>query len=152
MSTGPMFRFLVFVAIAVGAWGYLNHLGRGMDSLRDDLVGRTRFLIRQAQSADTETLARLTARYAAPAGAPALQKAQFEGLWAMLRAGEPGSVTHSGPAPDASGPAHPRRQVTFRGRDERGQPASVRVDWVQIDRTWYVSGFNTVEPVAPSSS
>jgi hypothetical protein len=150
MSTGPMIRFLVFVAVAAGAWGYLSHLGNGMSTVRDDLVGRTRFLIRQAHTDDAESRARLAARYTLPSGDAAQAKAQFEELWAMLRLGDPGSVANSGPPSEPADPAHPRRQVIFRGRDEQGQPAWLRVDWVQIKGTWYVNGFKVVKPAVPS--
>jgi hypothetical protein len=140
MSTGRMIRTFVLFAVVGGMGGYLNHLRLDLGQARGDLLLRTRFLIRQARDADVETKQRLFARYWLPGGDPAQQKAQFERLWSVLHECEPGSVAYASRADVATegGGAPPRRQVLLQRKDRQGKPATLRLEWVQMDGTWYI--------------
>jgi hypothetical protein len=141
MTLGRMIRFIALFVIVLSVWSYMNHVGHSMSHVRDDLLGRTRFLIRQARSGDAETMARLAARYRRPADDVPPLPVDFGELWPVLREGEAGSAAYAEAAAPASSASTVQRRVVFRGKDEKGQPATVQLDWVRVDGKWYVEGW-----------
>lgn len=139
MTLGRIVRFSALFIILLSVWAYMNQVGQSMSQVRDDVATRTRFLIRQAQSADPETLARLADRYRGPANGLPPHSVDFAKLWPLLRSGEPNTVT---PA-DAASPTNDTttRQVVFHGRDETGKPAKVQLGWVQVEGKWYIGAY-----------
>ena len=140
MTLGRIVRFIALFVIVLSAWCYMNHVGRAVSSVRDDLPGRTRFLIRQAQIGDATTLARLAARYRCPADDVPPLPIEFDRLWPVLRDGDPSTVAPN----DADSPEiapTPSRQVRFQGRDDRRRPATVQLDWVQVRGAWHIEGW-----------
>src|SRR5215213_5366862 len=127
MTLGRIIRFSALFIILLTVWASMDHIGQSMSQIREDPATRTRFLIRQAQIADAETLARLAARYRRPADGRSPLPLDFAKLWPILRDGQPNSVTPADPAsPDNDAES---RQVAFHGKDETGRPAKVHVDW-----------------------
>jgi hypothetical protein len=143
MLSGRIIRFVFLAAIMAAAWGYLDHVQNDLSQARSDLLTRTRFLVRQAQTADAETRERLYARYRLPDGDATQQKEQFEQLWSVLRACEPGTVAYADGTPAQDEASHPRRQVILQGKDEQGRPARVRLDWVRVNDMWYIEDGGT---------
>jgi hypothetical protein len=139
MLSGRIFRFVFLAAIMAVTWGYLDHLQGSLSQARSDLLTRTRFLIRQAQTADAETRERLCARYRVPDGDLDRQKQQFEQFWSVLRMCEPRTVAYADGIPPQDGRSLSRR-VVIHGRDVQGRPSRVRLDWVRINDTWYIEG------------
>jgi hypothetical protein len=139
MTLGRIIRFSALFIILLSVWAYMNHIGHSMSQARSDLLARTRFLIRQAQAGDAETLARLVARYRLPAHAVPPLPVDFNKLWPILRDGQPNTVAYADAASPQSAVAI--RQVQFQGKDEKGQPAKVQLEWVQVEGVWYINGY-----------
>src|SRR5438093_13245538 len=118
MLSGRIIRFVFLAAMMAATWGYLDHVQNDLSQARSDLLTRTHFLIRQAQTADAETMERLCARYRLPDGDPAAQKEQFERLWSVLRACEPGTVAYADGTSSPDERSHSRR-VMIQGKDEQ---------------------------------
>jgi hypothetical protein len=144
MTLGRIVRFSALFIILLTVWAYMNHVGQSMSQVRDDLATRTRFLIRQAQTADADTLDRLAARYRRPADDLPPLPVDFAKLWPLLRDGQPNTVIPADAAAPTSNDA--TRQVVFQGKDEQGKPAKVWVDWVQIQGKWYIGGYGRKAP------
>ena len=137
MLSGRIFRFVFLAAMMLATWGYLDHVQSDLGQYRSDLLTRTRFLIRQSQTADAETRERLSVRYRVPDGELDRQKLQFEQIWSVLRACEPRTVVYADDLPSQNGRS-PSRRVVIRGRDAQGRPSRVNLEWVRINDTWYI--------------
>lgn len=144
MTLGRMIRFIALFVLMLSVWGTMNHIGHSMSQARGDLLVRTRFLIRQAQAGDAETLARLTARYRLPAHDVPPRPVDFDRLWPLLRDGQPHTVAYTDPSSPQS--AATTRQVVFQGKDENGQPAKVQLDWMQVEDRWYINCYRVQVP------
>jgi hypothetical protein len=149
MTLGRIIRFSALFIILLSVWAYMNHVGQSMSQVREDPATRTRFLIRQAQSADSGTLARLAGRYRRPAEDLPPHPVDFAKLWPILRDGQPNSVTPADPASPVNDAT--TRQVVFQGKDESGRPVKVRVDWVRLEGKWYLDGYSDASEKAKES-
>jgi hypothetical protein len=135
-----MIRYLIFVTVMASIWGYLGHLQSGLGQFRNDLLGRTRFFIRQARGGDAQTRERLFTRYRLPDGDTARQREEFERLWTLLRACDPETVAYADAAAATGGTTVARRQVAFQAMEEKRRAVTVRLNWVQERDKWYIDG------------
>jgi hypothetical protein len=146
MSTRRTVHFLVIVTFLAAVWGFLNHMQSGLSVVQENLVVRTRFLVQQARSGDRETLARLAGRYCPPGGDAVRHKAQFERLWVILRDCEPRTASYAPRDSADSDPSHPNRQVLVQVKGKPGRPATLRLEWLRVDGTWYLQGYKLTRP------
>lgn len=129
---------IVLILIPAGLWGYVN-------TLRGDLLTRTRRVVWQAQNGGNAPLDRFCNRYRDPAGAPVKQKKLFDRLWLTLRELRATEVTYGsrGTMNTADGAPHDHRQILIQGKDREGKPLTVRLDWVHCDPGWRILGYST---------
>src|SRR4051812_1295315 len=97
---------IVLILIPAGLWGYVN-------TLRGDLLTRTRGVVWQAQHGDDASRNHFVNRYRDPEAAPDAQRKRLDALWRTLGNLRAAKITHgsSGTMPAADGRAHDHRQI-----------------------------------------
>jgi hypothetical protein len=128
----------VLILIPAGLWGYVN-------TLRGDLVTRSRAVVWQAQHGSEAARGRFYNRYRDPLGTPEAQKKLFDRLWLTLRNLRATKVTHGdgGTMKAADGDTHEHRQILIQGKDAHGRLLTVRLEWVRCDPGWRILDYST---------
>jgi hypothetical protein len=113
---------------------------------KNDLLLATRSLMGQAKKATFATQSSFYSRYRLPEGNPDRQEVLFQRLWAIFQDCQPQRADygdrHRLKADD--GRYHEHRQVIVTGRSlARGEPVTLRVEWVKQGGNWYIHDYSS---------
>ena len=133
-SRRPLVYLTTLLAITLapaGLWFYLN-------GVKNDMLGLTRFLVRQVHRGDEESQARFYSRYRFPDGDA--EPETFIALWNALDACDPKSPVYGDQTPlrCQDGKTRTHKQVIVRGETAEGAPVVVELEWVRYRGSWYI--------------